>query len=170
MLSSQKYASDLALIVTTRSCDVPAAAVRAMKAAAADVLVLTTPFAADALVRAVRQAIEGGDAAPVRDAEMRAIRRSYASLTRREQQVMALVVSGRLNKQAARDLGIKEGTVKAHRGKVMRKMNAGSLAHLVNMAAGLRVEVAAHHRCVAGATVPTAFAYPSAWGAPTRKT
>ena len=70
---------------------------------------------------------------------MRALRESYASLSRREREVMALVVSGRLNKQVGGELGISEITVKAHRGKVMRKMKAGSLADLVKMAASLRL-------------------------------
>jgi len=70
---------------------------------------------------------------------MRTLRDRYASLSRREREVMALVVSGLLNKQVGFELGISEITVKAHRGKVMRKMKAGSLADLVNMAASLRL-------------------------------
>ena len=72
------------------------------------------------------------------EAEMRTLRDRYASLSRREREVMALVVSGLLNKQVGAELGISEITVKAHRGKVMRKMKADSLADLVNMAARLR--------------------------------
>jgi FixJ family two-component response regulator len=129
--------AEMPIIVTTRSCDMPAT-VRAMKAGATDVVALTTPFAADALVRAIQQAMEGSSAAVSREAEVRELRRSYASLSGREREVMALVVAGRPNKWVARELGISEVTVKAHRGKVMRKMNADSLPHLVNMAARLR--------------------------------
>ena len=74
---------------------------------------------------------------------MRVLRGRYASLSRREQQVMALVVSGLLNKQIGGELGISEITVKAHRGKVMQKMKADSLADLVRMAANFRPEPAA---------------------------
>jgi FixJ family two-component response regulator len=128
---------EMPIIVTTRSCDVPAA-VRAMRAGAVDVLVLTEPFAPGAMVRAIQHAIEGSGAALTQEAGVRALRCSYASLSRREREVMALVISGRLNKQVGVELGISEVTVKAHRGKVMRKMNAESLPHLVNMAAALR--------------------------------
>ena len=71
--------------------------------------------------------------------KLHALRSCYASLTSREREVMSLVVSGRLNKQVGDELGISEITVKAHRGKLMRKMNAESLPHLVKMAAKLRL-------------------------------
>jgi FixJ family two-component response regulator len=143
--------AEMPIIVTTRSCDMPAT-VRAMKAGAADVVALTTPFAADALVRAIQQAIEGSNAVVSQEAEVRGLRRSYASLSSREREVMALVVSGRPNKRVARELGISEVTVKAHRGKVMRKMNADSLPHLVNMAASLRLAAAPRHQSAADPT------------------
>ena len=73
---------------------------------------------------------------------MRAVRDSYASLSRREREVMALVISGLLNKQVGAELGISEITVKAHRGRMMQKMKADSLADLVNMAAGLSLACA----------------------------
>src|SRR6202011_692120 len=93
----------------------------------------------DVLLSAIRHAIERSHAALRQEAEIRALRDCYASLSRREREVMALVVSGLLNKQVGGELGISEITVKAHRGKVMRKMTAGSLVDLVNMAARLRL-------------------------------
>ena len=89
------------------------------------------------LLNAVRGAIERSRAALRLDAEMHAIRNCYESLTPREREVMALVVSGLLNKQVGGELGISEITVKAHRGQVMRKMKADSLPALVNMVARL---------------------------------
>jgi len=82
-------------------------------------------------------AIERSQTALGREAEMRALRDRYTSLTRREREVMALVTSGLLNKQVGGELGISEITVKAHRGQAMQKMKADSLAHLVKMAARL---------------------------------
>jgi FixJ family two-component response regulator len=110
--------------------------VRAMKAGAVEFL--TKPFRDEVLLSAIGQAIERSRATLAREAEGHALRDCYATLSRREQQVMALVVSGRLNKQIGGLLGISEITVKAHRGKVMRKMHADSLADLVRMAAQLR--------------------------------
>jgi FixJ family two-component response regulator len=91
------------------------------------------------LLNAIQQALERSNNALSRDAEMREIRKSYGLLTRREREVMALVVAGLLNKQVGSELGISEITVKAHRGKVMQKMRADSLADLVKIAARLRI-------------------------------
>jgi FixJ family two-component response regulator len=91
------------------------------------------------LLSAIRDAIDRSQAALGREAEIRALRDCYASLTPRERQVMALVAAGLLNKQVGGELNISEITVKAHRGQVMRKMKADSLADLVTMAARLRL-------------------------------
>jgi len=127
--------TDMPIIFITGYGDVPMT-VQAMKAGAVEFL--TKPFSADVLVDAIRNAIEHSRTTLAHEAEMRALRQRYASLTPREQQVMALVVAGLLNKQVGSDLGISEITVKAHRGSVMRKMEADSLADLVTMAARLR--------------------------------
>jgi FixJ family two-component response regulator len=129
---------DLPIIFITGYGDVPMT-VRAMKAGAAEFL--TKPFDDDVLLNAIRHAIERSRAALDRESEMRALRDRYASLSRREREVMSLVVSGLLNKQVGRRLGISEITVKAHRGQVMRKMKAASFADLVLMAAKLRPAV-----------------------------
>ena len=128
--------TDMPIIFITGYGDVPMT-VQAMKAGAVEFL--TKPFSADVLVDAIRNAIERSRTTLGHEAEMRALRQRYASLTPREQQVMALVVAGLLNKQVGSDLGISEITVKAHRGSVMRKMEADSLANLVTMAARLRL-------------------------------
>jgi FixJ family two-component response regulator len=126
---------DMPIIFITGYGDVPMT-VKAMKAGAVEFL--TKPFGDDVLLNAIRNAIERSQTALGHEAEIRALRDCYASLTRREREVMALVVSGRLNKQVGGELGVSEITVKTHRGNVMRKMKADSLADLVNMAARLR--------------------------------
>jgi FixJ family two-component response regulator len=127
---------DMPIIFITGYGDVPTT-VRAMKAGAVEFL--TKPFSDDVLLNAIRQAVERSRVALGYEAEMQELRNCYASLTHRERQVMALVVSGLLNKQVGGELGISEITVKAHRGKVMQKMKADSLAALVKMAARLRL-------------------------------
>ena len=131
---------DMPIIFVTGYGDV-AMTVQAMKAGAFDFL--TKPFCDDALLSAVRRAIERSRTALVHEVEMRELRDRHTSLSRREREVMVLVVSGLLNKQIGFELGISEITVKAHRGQVMRKMRAGSVAGLVKMAEKLRVSTAA---------------------------
>jgi FixJ family two-component response regulator len=132
--------AELPIIFITGYGDVPMT-VRAMKAGAADFL--TKPFGDVALLDAIRHAIQRNRAALVRAERRRAVRHCYASLSGRERQVMALVVAGRLNKQVGATLRISEITVKAHRGQVMRKMGADSLADLVRMAAMLGLQAGA---------------------------
>jgi FixJ family two-component response regulator len=127
---------DMPIIFITGYGDVPKS-VQAMKAGALEFL--TKPIDNNALVSAVRKALERSRLTLAQDAEMQELRTRYASLTSRERQVMALVVSGLLNKQAGGELGISEITVKAHRRQVMQKMKADSLATLVKLASKLGV-------------------------------
>jgi FixJ family two-component response regulator len=124
------------IIFITGYGDVPMT-VQAMKAGAVEFL--TKPFGDDVLLHAIRHALARSRAALGHEAEMRVLRDGYASRSRREREVMALVVASLLNKQVGFELGISEITVKAHRGQVMRKMQADSLAALVQMAARLRL-------------------------------
>ena len=130
-----KSRTDIPIIFITGHGDVPMA-VQAMKAGAAEFL--TKPVDADVLLSAVGRAIERSRASLRSAAELRTLSDRYASLSPREREVMALVVSGLLNKQVGAQLGISEITVKAHRGNVMGKMKADSLAELVRMDARLR--------------------------------
>src|SRR5262249_13234709 len=127
---------DMPIVFITGHGTVPMT-VQAMKAGAVEFL--TKPLKKDALLGAIRGALERSRRALRVDSEMRALRMSYESLTPRERQVMALVVSGRLNKQVGGELGISEITVKKHRGRMMAKMRADSLPDLVTMAARLGV-------------------------------
>jgi FixJ family two-component response regulator len=127
---------DMPIIFITGYGDVPMT-VRAMKAGAVEFL--TKPFGDDALLNAIGSAIERSRTLLGRTAEVQMLADRYQMLSQREREVMALVATGLLNKQVAFDLGISEITVKAHRGRVMRKMQAGSLVDLAAMAAKLRL-------------------------------
>jgi FixJ family two-component response regulator len=131
---------DMPIIFITGYGDVPMT-VQAMKAGAVEFL--TKPFGDNVLLSAIRNALERSRTALAREAEMLVLRDCYASLTNREREVMALVVAGLLNKQVGGELGISEITVKAHRGQVMQKMKANSLADLVKMAGRLQLTLAA---------------------------
>src|SRR5215468_11089082 len=132
---------EMPIIFITGYGDVPMT-VQAMKAGAVEFL--TKPFSDDVLLTAIQHAIGRSQTALSQEAALRTLRDRYASLTRREREVMALVVSGLLNKQVGGELGISEITVKAHRGQVMQKMKANSVADLVKMAGRLRLSAAAN--------------------------
>ena len=128
---------DMPIIFITGYGDIPMT-VQAMKAGAVEFL--TKPFADHLLLNAVRSALDRSAAHLARHEELQALKARHARLTPREREVMSLVVVGLLNKQVADELDISEITVKAHRGCVMRKMQAGSFAELVNMASRLRLK------------------------------
>jgi FixJ family two-component response regulator len=119
------------IIFVTAHGDIPMS-VRALKSGAVEFL--TKPFRDQDLLDAIQQALQHDRAAQEQQAEIQALQARYHALTPREQQVMALVVSGMLNKQIASEIGASEATVKIHRGNVMHKMQAGSVADLVRMA------------------------------------
>ena len=125
----------LPVIFLTGHGDIPMT-VHALKAGA--VHFLTKPVREDELMNAIRQALENDRKAQSERAEIQRLRAGFDSLAPRERQVMQLVVSGRLNKQIAHELGVSERTIKLHRGQVMRKMGAESLADLVKQAEKLR--------------------------------
>ena len=131
-----KVGLEIPIVFLTGHGNIPAS-VQAMKAGAVEFL--TKPLDEEKLLQAIQEAIERDRRTRQQHAEMRELRERYESLTAREQQVMQEVVSGRLNKQIAAELSITEFTVKIHRGHVMRKMRADSLADLVRMAESLGI-------------------------------
>lgn len=131
--------TDIPIIFISGHGDIPMT-VQAMKAGAVEFL--TKPFASDVLLEAIGNALERSRALLAAEASLRTLRSRYGSLSGRERAVMALVVRGQLNKQVGGELGISEITVKAHRGHLMRKMQARTLAELVNMATQLQLSSA----------------------------
>jgi FixJ family two-component response regulator len=125
---------DMPIIFITGHADVPMS-VKAMKAGAVEFL--TKPVPEAVLLDAIESAIARSRVAVERESQLRSLRGRHAKLTPREREVMALVVRGLLNKQVAGQLGMAEITVKAHRGQIMRKMDAASFADLVSMASRL---------------------------------
>ena len=126
------------IIFITAHGDIPMS-VRALKSGAVEFL--TKPFRDQDLLDAIQQALQRDRAAQEQQAEIHDLQEHYGALTAREQQVMALVVSGMLNKQIASEIGASEATVKIHRGNVMRKMQAGSVVDLVRMADKLKLSL-----------------------------
>jgi FixJ family two-component response regulator len=124
------------VIFMSRDADVPST-VKAMKRGAFEFL--TKPLEPIVLLKVIDDALECSRAAWLQAARLRVIEQRYELLSRREREVMSLVVAGQLNKQVGGALGISEITVKAHRGNMMRKMEARSFAHLMNMATNLSV-------------------------------
>jgi len=127
---------DMPIIFLTGHADIPTT-VKAVKRGALEFLL--KPCDADVMLGSIRQAIRRSEAILSREMELRSLKANFDSLSQREREVMKLVTSGLLNKEAGEELGISEITVKAHRGSVMRKMRANSFAHLVNMASRLRI-------------------------------
>lgn len=137
-LDLQRLVADrvaMPIIFISACADIPMT-VQAMKAGAVEFL--TKPLRGEMVASAVRQAIDRSRAVLEREVEIRGLEERFATLSRREREVMKLVASGLLNKQVGAELGISEFTVKAHRGKMMRKMKAASLAELVHLVEGLQ--------------------------------
>jgi FixJ family two-component response regulator len=134
--------AEMPIVFISGQADV-ATSVRAMKAGAMEFI--TKPFDDKVIVGAIDCALDRSRRSQTAASAARELRDTYALLSPREREVMALVVSGRLNKQVGSDLGISEITVKAHRGKMMRKMNAGSICDLVRMAVKLQLSPGMHH-------------------------
>ena len=150
--------TDMPVIFITGHGDVPTT-VRAMKGGAVDFF--TKPVNGDALLRAIQNAIDRSCVSLRQAADVRALQENYASLSRREREVMVLVAAGLLNKQVGCELGISEITVKAHRGKIMQKMNADSLAALVRMADKLCLNSGRWNRRCSRSTFSSSAARPT---------